>query len=150
METWKKEGIKNIIISSPDENLIFLIYNKIKRIRTPIHLGAMHFHIINSKFFRTNISYPLVITSITPIIVRIPQNVYQDYSLNLKYPYEYVFWRQCYPLELFLGQLETNLKRKFVNYYGHTVESPLSFSKFVFERQVSRKVIIRGMTSRSL
>jgi CRISPR-associated endoribonuclease Cas6 len=142
----KKEDVRNIVISSPNEKLILFIYNKIRRIRAPIHLGAMHFHIINSKFFRTNISYPLVIASVTPIIMRIPQHVYQNYSLNLKYPYEYVFWRQAYPLELFLDQLETNLKRKFVNYYGCQLESTLSFPKFVFERQVSRKLIIRGMT----
>jgi CRISPR-associated endoribonuclease Cas6 len=141
----KKGDIKNIIISSPNEKFIFLLYDKIKRINSPIRLGGMEFFRINSKIVRLNISYPLAVVSVTPIIVRIPRSSYQDYGLDLKYPYEYIFWRQSYPLELFLSQLEMNLKRKFVNYYGHPTELSITFSKFMFERQISRKLIIRDM-----
>lgn len=137
--------IKNIIISSPNEKFIFLLHDRMKSINTPIHLGGMEFHAINSKIFRVNISHPLTIASVTPIIIRIPRSVYQDYNLDLRYPYEYIFWRQSYPLELFLNQLETNLKRKFVNYRKCSMESSVRFSKFVFKRQISRKMIIRGM-----
>ena len=142
-----KEGdIRNIIISSPNEKFIFLLHDRMKRINTPIHLGGMEFYGISSKIFRVNICYPLMVVSVTPIIVRIPRSVYQDFNLDLRYPYEYIFWRQSYPLELFLNQLEANLKRKFLNYRKYPMESSVSFSKFVFERQISRKLIIRGMT----
>jgi CRISPR-associated endoribonuclease Cas6 len=141
----KKGDIKNIIISSPNEKFIFLLYDKIKRINTPIHLGGMDFHTITSKIFHLNISCPLTVDSVTPIIVRIHRSVYQDYDLDLRYPYEYIFWRQSYPLELFLNQLEMNLKRKFINYYLCPTELSLRFSKFVFERQISRKLVIKGM-----
>jgi CRISPR-associated endoribonuclease Cas6 len=141
----KKEEVKNIIISSPSEKLIFLISDKINRIKGSVHFGGMHFHVIDSNLFHTTISYPLVIISATPIIVRIPQHLYQNYDLNVKHPYDYVYWRQDYPIELFLNQLRTNLKRKFVNYYQNVGPS-IFFSKFAFERQVSRKVTIRGMT----
>jgi CRISPR/Cas system endoribonuclease Cas6 (RAMP superfamily) len=68
-----KEGeIRNIIISSPNEKFIFLLHDKMKRINTLIHMGGMEFHVISSKIFRVNISYPLTTASVTPIIVRIP------------------------------------------------------------------------------
>lgn len=68
----------------------------------PIHLGGMEFCRINSKVLQLKVSYPLAVVSVIPIIVRIPRIVYQKYDFGLKYPYEYIFWQQSYPLELFL------------------------------------------------
>jgi CRISPR-associated endoribonuclease Cas6 len=141
----KKGYVKNIIISSPNEEFIFFLGDKIRRTSMPIRLGQMEFNWINSKILSLDVSSPLTVVSATPIVVRIPRTIYHDYNLELRYPYNYLFWRQSYPLELFLNQLETNLKRKFLNYHGCSTESSLGLSKFVLERQVSRKLEIRGM-----
>jgi CRISPR-associated endoribonuclease Cas6 len=138
---------KNLIISSPDERLIFLLYDTIKLINNPIHLGGMQFYIANLKVFQLHISFPLAVTSVTPIIVRIPRSIYQNYNLDLlKYPYEYIFWRQSYPLELFLSQIEMNMRKKYINNYNCTPESSLGLKKFIFKQQISRKLNIRGTT----
>jgi CRISPR-associated endoribonuclease Cas6 len=88
---------------------------------------------------------PIRFIAMTPIIVRIPRTLYEAYNLDLKHPYEYVFWRQNYPLELFLKQIESNLEKKFINYYNKEPEQKLKFSKLIFKKQISKKLGIRGM-----
>ncbi len=50
--------------------------------------------------------------------------------------------RQSFPLEIFLKQLEDNLKRKFYNYYGIHTNSSLNFEWFTFKKQISTKLLI--------
>jgi hypothetical protein len=76
----KKGERKSIIISSPNEKSIFLLSDKINGIDIAIHLAGMHFHVISLKSFRVDISYPSAVTSVTPIVVRIPQTVYQKHD----------------------------------------------------------------------
>lgn len=138
--------IKNLIISSPDEYFISVLQQKVMNLNSTIHLGSSVFDILECKTFDLNIlASQLVFATATPIIVRIPQYVYESYNLQLKYPYGYIYWRSHYPLELFLQQIWMNLEKKYKRFYGTRPNTnALGFSKFVFRKQVSQKIIIHG------
>jgi CRISPR-associated endoribonuclease Cas6 len=143
----KNEDYRSIIISSPNKNFISFLRNKIRNLDAKIiHFGEMKFDIINLKIFDLELNPPVKFVSATPVIIRIPQSVYKDYNLELKHPYRYIFWRSNFPLELFLNQLELNLKRKYFNYYHEDPQSPLKFNRFVFKKQISQKILIKNMS----
>jgi CRISPR-associated endoribonuclease Cas6 len=137
---------KSLIISSPDEDFISVLRQKIMNLKSPIRLGSSVFDILDYKTIDLNIlASQMVFTTATPIIIRIPQHVYQTYDLQLKYPYRYIYWRYNYPLELFLQQIWMNLEKKYKRFYGtRPITNALGFSKFVFRKQVSQKIVIHG------
>jgi len=136
---------RKIIISSPDRKFMFLILDKIRNLNDPIRFGDLRFHIEDTKIFSVKLTPPAKFNTVTPIIIRIPRTTYQEYNLDLNHPYDYVFWRYSYPLELFLNQMETNLKNKYVKYQNKDPEQKLRFSKLIFKKQISKKLVVRGM-----
>jgi CRISPR-associated endoribonuclease Cas6 len=137
---------KSLIISSPDEHFVSVLRQKIMNLNSTIHLGSSVFDILGCKIFDLNISGShIVFTTATPIIIRIPQYVYQSYNLELRYPYRYIYWRYHYPIELFIQQIWMNLEKKYIRFYGTRPNTNvLSFSKFIFKKQVSQKIVIHG------
>jgi CRISPR-associated endoribonuclease Cas6 len=78
----------------------------------------------------------------TPIIIRIPRYIYE---IVPKYSYNYIFWKNDYPLEIFINQLKTNLEKKYFNYYNVKPSINLFESlTLVFKKQVSHKISING------
>lgn len=137
---------KSMMISSPNEKFLTVLLEKIKGLEGHcIHFGELLFDVVGSMIFSPKLITPLRFTTMTPIILRIPRANYQVYDLDLKYPYEYIFWRENYPLELFINQVESNLKNKFTRFYNREPEQTLKFSNLVFKKQVSKKIVIRGM-----
>jgi CRISPR-associated endoribonuclease Cas6 len=142
-----KDGhTKSLIISSPDSHFIYVLKQRIVNLNSRIHLGYSLFDILDYKTFNPNIlDSQFVFTTSTPILLRIPQYIYQNYNLQLKHPYKYIYWRYDYPLELFLNQIWINLKKKYKRFYGSSPNTNvLNFSKFVFKKQVSQKILIHG------
>ncbi len=140
----KYGDIKNIIISSPDENLIYTLYKKISKTVSILNLGKAAFKLHNIKTFRLKLDEQKF-TTMTPIIIRIPRYRYEKYDLDLKYPYEYIFWKKEYPLELFFYQLETNFQKKYQKFYNRVTNTNLfNLSTFILKKQVSHKVSING------
>ena len=133
---------KNLIISSPENKFIQILYQKLKDIKF-LKFGNSVFEILNCKTFKIRLD-ELKFTTQTPIIVRIPKNKYKNYTINLKRPYDYIFWRKNYPLELFLQQLNKNLEKKFCQYYNDwSFNDIFSSNSFVFKKQISQKIVIR-------
>ena len=140
----RRGSIKNIIISSPDEDLIFTLYKKIIQTTSIINLGKSAFKISNTKVFRLKLN-GFKFTTLTPVIIRIPEYRYKNYDLDLKHPYKYIFWRKEYPLEMFFQQLETNLQKKYHRFYNNTITIKLfNLATFMLKKQVSHKVSING------
>jgi CRISPR-associated endoribonuclease Cas6 len=140
----KKGNIKNLIISSPDGAFINLVSNQLKELNSTLNFGALQFELDKSRVFELKISYPLKVHTATPIITRISQQEYSSYDLELKHPFKYIFWRQTYPLELLIRQLETNIVRKYVRYTNRDPNSKISFNKFIFKKQISKKLTMHG------
>ena len=81
----------------------------------------------------------------TPIIIRIPRYIYESYEIVPKHPYRYIFWKNDYPLEIFINQLKTNLEKKYFNYYNAKPSTNLFESlTLVFKKQISHKIWING------
>jgi len=145
-QTMKYGCTKSLIISSPNGHFVSVLRQKIMNLNSSIHLGGSVFDILGCKIFDLNIlGSHIVFTTATPIIIRIPQYVYQSYNLQLRYPYRYIYWRYHYPLELFIQQIWMNLEKKYIRYHGTRPNTNvLSFSKFIFKKQVSQKIVIHG------
>jgi CRISPR-associated endoribonuclease Cas6 len=139
----KYGNIKNIIISSPENNMILTLNKKIKEISS-LNLGKSTFKVLNSKVFQLKLN-SLNFTTMTPIIIRIPQMVYRYYDLKLSHPYKYIFWRKRFPLDLFIKQIELNLKRKYHSYYNKNNSANIfNSATLILQKQISHKISIAG------
>jgi CRISPR-associated endoribonuclease Cas6 len=138
----KQDHIKNLIISSPNDRFIRLIFNRLKNSGSLLVFGPLQFKLTDLKMFVVKSTSPQKVFTSTPIITRVPLERYKDYDLKLKHPFKYVFWRHTYPLEILINQLENNLSKKFFNYYKKQPNSPLSFNKLVFRKQLSKKLTV--------
>ena len=104
-----------IIVSSPRKDLIRHVESMLTRKRLykdPIRIGEMQLVIDDLRSFETNLKPPFTLITGTPIIIRISKERYQKFNIKTKYPYDYVYWRKEYPLEMFTRQLEENLCAK--------------------------------------
>ncbi len=137
----RTENIRKLIISSPNEELIELLYQKLSKLDF-VYLGKEPYKILEYDIFTLNYRDVKHILTSTPVIIRIPRSKLEDYSININKQYQYIYWRQSFPLEIFLKQLENNLRRKFYNYYGIHTNSSLNFEWFVFKKQVSTRLLI--------
>ncbi len=137
----KNKTIKKLLISSPSEQLIKILYQKTSKLNN-ISFGNTLFKVIDTSIFTLDTSKVKHIHSSTPIITRIPKTKVDIYHINLNKPYSYVYWRKEFPVELFFDQLEQNIKRKFYYYYGTAPNSSLKFEWFSLRKQVSTRLLI--------
>jgi len=109
----------------------------------PVRIGKNRLIIDNISSFETRLKIPFTLITGTPIIMRISKERYQKYDIETKYPYAYVYWRKEYPLEMFIRQLEENLRSKYNEFIGREVakesEQPL-FQKLIFKKQISTRI----------
>jgi CRISPR-associated endoribonuclease Cas6 len=103
--------------------------------------------------------FPFTIITGTPIIIRVPRVKYKIYGIKPNRNYDYIYWRNGYPNDLFVSQVENNLLKKFVEYLHEInpqtvnntkdIDTPIrsSFSllhKFKFIKQVSTRIFMKG------
>ncbi|MEP0825717.1 MAG: hypothetical protein HRF40_09535, partial [Nitrososphaera sp.] len=81
---------------------------------------------------------------------------YKVYGIEPKGQYDYVYWRNDHPIDLFMSQIEINLAKKYAEYFGldkvasrpmerHTVGSRLPlFQEVKFKKQISTVVSMKG------
>jgi len=104
---------KKLIISSPNELFIKILEERLKTIKDSkkiINIGEAQFSLENLKSFSVSFGKNLVLRSMTPIIVRIPEKNYDKYNIPLEFRKKrYVYWRPQYSFEAFVKQLEENL-----------------------------------------
>ncbi|MEM3191332.1 MAG: CRISPR-associated endoribonuclease Cas6 [Candidatus Parvarchaeota archaeon] len=123
-----------------------------------ITIGSMKFKIdyVDKLDVRLPGNSPFTLITGTPIIIRIPREKYKAYGIDPKGRYDYVYWRSDHPIDLFISQLENNLRKKYAEYFGFGNDNtaglnvngmerpPFLFQKFKFKKQVSTRVPMKG------
>ena len=151
----------NLLISSPDLKFIDNIEETIKRriiTNSKIQIGSMVFQIESTKRFEYNFNQGSLVTMITgtPIIVRIPRDKYKEYQINPPVNYDYIFWKNTHPVNLFIQQIENNLLMKYSLYYKNDIVLNINknfrgidynktfIQQFRFKKQIATKINMKG------
>ncbi len=111
MDYYKPSKIYKIIFSTPNEKLLKLISQKL--IEKQLIIGNVKLEVKNMKFLNPLSKIEKVVTA-TPIVVRIPQHLYEDY--DIKSNKEYVFWKEDEFLNTFYEAILKNGIRRFNHY----------------------------------
>ncbi len=114
---------KNLLISSPNNDLINTIYLSLKNVKI-IHIKEMEFEVEAVKIFTLNPSRMYI--SASPIVL------YKDNHLN-----EYFSFERDNDLNFFLERLKENALNKYFAYTGNHID----FSENLFDRLVFRKEV---------
>lgn len=142
----KREGVRNLLISSPDEAFIRVIHERLLKISDNAvreRIGALEFRVLDVSIVpEREFNGFISLINGTPIVVRIQKERYDEYGLNPPKPYPYLYWRSTYPLEVFIKQLEDNLRKKYAEFFNSDVPKEPIFQRITFLKQVSNKVII--------
>lgn len=143
-----KEGeIKNFLISSPSQKIINAITEYLSEKKGEIvNIGENLFSIKSWSVFNVSLPYKNVrISTATPIIIRIPERMYETYGIpESDRKKSYIYWRPMYPFKAFVKQLSENLIKKFNDFYGTEIQSYDLFEEFVFKKSVNLRLVIEG------
>jgi len=146
-----KEGeIKTLIISSPDNNFIKTLLERINEIKQPLKIGEMMFKIKDYQIIKPKIQNACTLITGTPIIIRIPKTKYEKYGISAKY--NYIYWRSKLPFEAFINQIEENIIKKYEKFYKFEENQIVIIRKKVLpllqenilKKEVCNHVIIGG------
>ena len=142
-----------LIIASPNNDFINYLYENLKNKiinNDDIQINFMKFKIKNLKKLEVNVNTSLLITN-TPVIVRIPKEKYLKYNIKPSVDYDYIYWKNEYPIDLFISQVEKNILKKYTQYsrlnLDYVDDSSLQsnfFHQFRFKKQVSTRIKIKG------
>jgi len=143
---------KSLIIASPDRDFIETLSHSIDEITNrEVRIGDMMFKIEETKIFNQRLPKDkfnkFILTSGTPIVVRIPKNRLQEYGINSKHTYRYIYWRKEYTPKAFIKQLEENLVKKYNEYYDAELEPLKIFEQLRFKKQVAVPLRMKGRES---
>lgn len=138
---------KFFIISSPDKHFIKLLKNKLEDIeKSEINIGEMSFFIDDINIIKTKIDENSKLISSTPIVIRIPEKRYEEYSIPEKFRKKrYVFWRPEYKIKPFILQLEYNLIKKYKEFYKKDPKIENIFQEMIFKKTVVNKIRINNI-----
>jgi len=143
-----REGdIRHFLFSSPDSSLVGDIRDRLDGLRSTAgraNIGEMSFRIVGVSLLNSKVGDSCVLSTGTPIVIRIPRANYARYGINPPKDYPYVYWRKQYPFDAFIKQLEDNLFKKYNMFHGTSVDSFHLFEQFVLKKQVCNHVIIKG------
>jgi CRISPR-associated endoribonuclease Cas6 len=155
----RKNDQRNLIISSPNDNFISHIKQRLESMRD-ITVGSMKFKAGYCN--RLTVKVPpnrasLTLITGTPIIARMQRYRYEEAGmLHLVNNYNPIFWRSNHPVDLFLNQLEDNLIKKYSYYHGIKVAASAAtrrrgplFSRARLLKQVSTKLLTSGGSHKS-
>lgn len=159
----EKNDLRTLMITSPDNEFIDYLFNALLQPNVlKVKIGSMKFRIdyVDKLIVRIPISSPFTLVTGTPIIVRIPKDKYELYVSEPNKIYDYIYWRSNHPIELFISQIENNLFKKYIEYYGlntskDTVhyenistelrtQSVSFLQKIKFKKQISTRVFMKG------
>ena len=133
----------NLIIASPSDKFVNEISYQLEKItenELPVEIGTL-FELKNFRLIHnSNLQLPLTIMTESPILLRIPLSKFIDESLDSA-PHKYAYWRSSHPVNLFISSLESNLKKKYADFTGRSVDGRI-FESFEFKKQVSTKILI--------
>jgi CRISPR-associated endoribonuclease Cas6 len=137
----------NLIISSPNDKFIEEISNDLSQLigsHSPIQIGDTQFVLQNIIVFSyKNLVFPLKLVTATPIILRIPRNKVLREVEAYSAPHNEVYWRNNYPMSLFIDGVESNLDKKYRDYTALRTKKDINhriFAEYKFKKQVSTKI----------
>lgn len=142
---FKQGDTRYLLISSPDRDFVWhvaSILREKKRSGEFVNIGSMQFVIKNVKIMEMKLRKPFTLITGTPIVIRIPKKKYEKFDVKPRYPYQYIYWRKEYPLELFIEQVENNLRKKYAEFNGSRVKRESIIQRLTFVKQVSTRVYI--------
>lgn len=128
---------RNLIVSSPDNDFIHWMYGKIALIKEnqePLNIGESQFEIQKLSFLNPKIRNKTNLITGTPIVMRIPQKMYDTYGIKSSRPYE--FWKPEHDFNAFVVQLSSNLIKKYNQYYEENLREKNVFEVFKFKKPV--------------
>jgi len=141
------------VVSSPDDTFIRTIQERLVAHQgLPIKLGGMTFKVERAEHRRVMLPSSaleeIVLTSGTPIVVRIPPYRWKEYGIRPRKGYRFVYWRNEYTPTAFIRQLEDNVAKKYSEYFSAEGQPSLSlFEKLKFRKQVAVPLRMRGEDS---
>jgi len=144
---------KTWMISSPDEAFIKTVKEKLTAHEgNSIRLGRMAFRVEQAELRRvilpSSAFQEIMLSSGTPVVVRIPQYRWKEYGIEPKRGYRFAYWRKEHTPTAFIKQLEENLLKKYGEYFSAEEQRGLAlFEKLKFRRQVAVPLRIRGEES---
>ena len=150
-----KGSLRNLIISSPDEDFIETIASRMNQlIGRDINIGKMAFKVVSVRPFEIKVPeddfYEFVLTTGTPVVIRIPRYRWNEYGISPKQDYDYAYWRKEYTPTAFVKQLEENLIKRYGEYSGTKVESLAILEKLSFKKQVAIPLRMNGQDATAI
>jgi len=148
--TISRDSVRTLVISSPNDTFIRTIQERLAAHQgLPIRLGRMTFKVErvehHSVILPSSGLEEIVLTSGTPIVVRIPPYRWKEYGIEPKRGYRFVYWRKEYTPTAFIRQLEENLLKKYCEYFSAEQEPEVVlFEKLRFRKQVAVPLRMRG------
>jgi len=158
----EKDDLRTLIISSPNSEFIEYLYDALQQSsnKPKIQIGHMKFDIdfIDKLVVKLPDNLPVAMITGTPIIVRVPKDKCKTYVSETSKNYQYIYWRSEHPIDLFVSQVESNLLKKYNDYYlksnnsnhsaGTTSSSRYAslsiIQGFKFKKQVSTRIFMKG------
>ncbi|MGQ9788926.1 MAG: CRISPR-associated endoribonuclease Cas6 [Candidatus Hadarchaeaceae archaeon] len=139
--------IRQLLISSPDIGLIDVLKDSLAGMteeHSVVNIGEMSFRVESANAFEMKTGRTCRLITGTPIVLRIPKEKFQRYGIVPPRDYDYVYWRQQWPFEPFVKQLEENLFKKYREFYGKPLEEYPLFEQFEFKKAVCNHVVLKG------
>jgi CRISPR-associated endoribonuclease Cas6 len=142
-----RDKMLNLIISSPNDELIEEITNRLSPLaetQSTIQIGDTQYKLQKIIVFSyKNLLFPLKLVTATPILLRIPHKKLSHQQGANSLPYNDVYWRNNYPMELFIEGIESNLDKKYKDCTMLSVKKNIDdslFAEYRFKKQVSTKI----------
>jgi len=144
---------KTWMISSPEEAFIKTIEETLTTHEgQSIRLGRMAFKVeqveLRKVALLSSAFEEMVLSSGTPIVVRIPPYRWKEYGIQPRKGYRFVYWRKEYTPTAFIKQLEDNITKKYSEYFSAEEQPSLPlFEKLKFRKQVAVPLRMKGEES---
>lgn len=142
----KTGDFRSLLVSCPNADWIDWLRGRLERWKEsgkPVNIGEMQFSIEMVKCIASKVNSKAVLTTGTPIILRIPASCYHKYGIASKRPFEY--WRPTYDFNAFLKQMNDNLIKKYNQYYNEKVKDLYLFEEFQFKKDVCVHHVEKGV-----
>lgn len=143
------EGDKrSLLISSPSSPFIKFLLDKLTQMKeggSEINIGEMAFKIESLAMFQPKIYDGCMISCATPVVLRIPEDKYDDYAIPAeKRKSGYIYWRPEVDFNAFVKQLTENIFKKYGDFYKEKIDPFPLFEQYKFVRSVCNHVVIDG------
>lgn len=119
-----------LIFSTPDQNLINFVYDRIKELKenkSVINIGNQSYLIDSAKMLKVILyGNKCYVTTSTPITVRLSEKGYSQFCIPIDFQKKkFIYWRSNLSSSILLKLLEDNIKKKYESFYDAKLSSDL-------------------------